>query len=668
MKRSEGEGRFQATREGFGFIVPAAGAGDIFIAADECGGALHGDRVAYIITRPAYGRRGPEGTVTAILERGFATLTGIVAGTGRQNWLIPDHPRLPARLRLVGDLTGVLRGQRLLARLHDQRPGKLPAVVRERILGDGEDPTLDVEIIRTEFGLPAAFPAGALAEAARVAASPEDLNTPGLRDFTAELVLTIDPADARDFDDALSLTKTPDGLWLLRVHIADVAEGVALGGALDREARLRGNSTYLPGRVIPMLPEMLSAGRLSLSPKERKRVLSVSIRLTPAGVVRGYRLDEAVIVSRARLTYGQVQDVLEEKASLGAPLDQILRDLAGLAQAVRRRRLRGGGFVLEVPETRMVLDERGIPRSLKRELGNASHELIEEFMVLANRLACDFAVRRGHPYIYRVHPEPDPMRMEEFRADLATLAPEVRGYDLLDHDTLRRFLAGLPSGVRTWRIHALLLRAFQRAYYSTEDTGHFGLGLRAYGHFTSPIRRYPDLYNHRVVKWARRHGRRPLPDAFRALGPEIAAASSATEERAERAEREFIRLKILRWAEAHLGSSYRAMITSILSRGMFAELDDLPVDGFIPFSEIDSHAFLDRRPRLGSGRGGWQIGLPVMVQISRVDLRLRSLTFALRAAGRRVARMDPDRIDPVVEPWQGRRRKGRSRPPRRRRR
>ena len=665
MKRTEGEGRYQATREAFGFVTPTDGGADLYVVSGESAGALHGDRVAYVITRATAGRRGPEGTITAILERGFTTLTGLVAGSRRQFWLIPDHPRLPEHLRLVGDLTGVEQGQRLLGRLHDKRPGKAPGVLLERILGDGEDPTLDVEIVRTEFGLPEVFPAEALEEAARIAAAPEDLDTPALRDFTGEPVLTIDPRDARDFDDALSLTKTPDGLWLLRVHIADVAGGVALDGPLDREARRRGNSTYLPGQVIPMLPVMLSAGRMSLSPEERKRVVTVSIRLGKDGAPQGYRLDEGVIVSRARLTYSQVQQVLDGEASLGAGLDRSLRDLAQLARAVRRRRLRGGGFVLEVPETRVELDARGMPKKLERRLGNASHELIEEFMVLANRLACDYAVRRGHPYIYRVHPEPDPLRMEEFRRDLATIAPEVRGYDLLDHGSLRRFLARLPSEVRTWRIHGLLLRAFQRARYAAEDTGHFGLGLRAYGHFTSPIRRYPDLYNHRVVKWALRHGRRPVPTAYRGAA-QIATEASATEERSERAERVLVRLKVLRWAQAHLGSSYRGTITSILTRGMFVELDDLPVDGFVPYSEIDSSAFLDRRPRLGSGRGGWQIGLPVIVQISRVDLRMRSLTFGLRASGRRAMTLDPERIDPVVDPWRARPGKGRPRPPRRR--
>jgi ribonuclease R len=647
-----GAGRFQATREGFGFVRPEGGGPELFIPVGETHRALHGDRVEYRVVREARGRWLAEAAVLRIVARGFQRFTGEVAGPARRPYLVPDHPRLPARMRLVGPLGGVEVGQRVLCELHDASGRAGPSALLTRVLGDASDPRLDSAIVETEFGLPGEYPEPAVQEAERVQRELAQTTAEERRDFSRERVLTIDPVDAADFDDAVSLTREPAGTWRLRVHIADVAEGVPRGGVLDAEARRRGNSTYLPGRMIPMLPHALATDRMSLAPGVPRNVLSVSLRLAPDGRVVGTRIDEGRIVSRDRLDYDRVQAVLEGGASCEAELAETLRGMDSLAQALRARRLARGAFDLEVPETEIVLDAQGVPSEIRRRRQQRSHQLIEEFMILANRAACAWARRRGHPYLFRVHDPPSPLALDAFAEEVRALAPAARGSDFADLPALRRWLAALPREARTWRIHALFLRALKRAVYAPADRGHFGLGLRGYGHFTSPIRRYPDLFNHRVVKWSLRHGARPLPADWHAEASAIALACTGTEERSERAERELVRIKCLRWAERRLGECFRATVLGVDRPGYFVELDPVPVEGFVPRGEAEAALAGERHGRrAGPGRGDLEVGDPLIVQIARVSLRERSLQLAIRAAGRRALETDPAALEARVDPW-----------------
>jgi ribonuclease R len=649
-----GTGRFQATREGFGFVQPEGGGPEVFVPIAETHRALHGDRVEYRVVREARGTWLAEAVVLRIVARGFQRFTGEVAGPARRPYLVPDHPRLPPRLRLVGALGGVEAGQRVLCELHDAGGRSGPAAQLVRVLGDASDARLDTAIVETEFALPGAYPESAVEEAERVQRERAPAAAGERRDFSGEAVITIDPVDAADFDDAVSLVREPAGTWRLRVHIADVAAGVPRGGVLDAEARRRGNSTYLPGRMIPMLPHVLATDWMSLAPGVPRDVLSVSLRLSPEGRVLGTRIDEGRIVSRQRLDYDRVQAVLDGRASCEAELAETLRGMDSLAQAVRARRMARGAFDLEVPETEIVLDDQGVPSEIRRRRQERSHQLIEEFMILANRAACAWARRRGHPYLFRVHDPPNPLALDAFAEEVRALAPAARGPDFADLPALRRWLGGLPREPRTWRIHGLFLRALKRAVYAPADRGHFGLGLRGYGHFTSPIRRYPDLFNHRVVKWSLRYGARPLPADWHAEASAIAAACTGTEERSERAERELVRIKCLRWAERRLGACFRATVLGVDRPGYFVELDPVPVDGFVPRGEAEAALGGERRGRrAGPGCGDLEMGDPLIVQIARVSLRERSLLLAIRAAGRRALETDPATLEALVDPWTG---------------
>jgi ribonuclease R len=652
MSDRGGIGFFQSTREGFGFVRPEGGGAELFVPIGATYRALHRDRVEYRVTREARGRWRAEAEVTRVVERGFRRFTGVVAGPARRPYLVPDYPKLPAKLRLLGSLAGIETGQRLLCELHDAGGRAGPAARAVRVLGDASDPTLDAAIVEAEFGLPGAYPEAAVAEAEAVQRQLAGTAGGDRRGFERDQVCTIDPVDAGDFDDAVSVRREPSGTWLLRVHIADVAEGVPRGGALDLEARRRGNSTYLPGRMIPMLPESLATDRMSLAPGVPRNVLTVSLRLSAAGAVIGTRIEEGRIVSRHRLDYDRVQAVLDGRGTCEMDLDRSLREMDALAQLLRGRRLERGAFDLEVPETEIVLDPQGVPSEIRRRKHERSHQLIEEFMILANRVACAWARRRGHPYLFRVHDPPSPLALDAFVEAVRALAPEVRGLDLLDLPALRGWLAGLPHEPRTWRIHALFLRAMKRAVYAPVDRGHFGLGLRGYGHFTSPIRRYPDLFNHRVIKWSLRHGTRPLPAEWHAEASEIALTGSGTEERSERAERELVRIKCLRWAERRLGECFRATVLGVERPGYFVELDAVPVEGFVPRGEALAASAGERRGRrAGPGRGDLELGDPLIVQIARVSLRERSLLLAIRAAGRRALEIDPASLEALVDPW-----------------
>jgi ribonuclease R len=657
MTETRSTGIFHATREGYGFIRPDAGGEDLFVPAVETGGALHNDTVVFVVVVAPYRQRRPminaEAAITDIVERGFRQFTGEVTGTARRMLLKPDHPLLPSRMRLLGPHAGVSLGQKLLCRLHESGGDNPPGAAFERILGDADDPLLDEETIIAEFGLPRLYPV----EAARLALTrtqePETDPPPSRRDFRGELTLTIDPADARDFDDAVTVIRQPDGLWRLRVHIADVAAGVLPDDALDSEAGKRGNSIYLPGKMIPMLPELLCAGQMSLSPKQDKKVLSVSVAIDGEGKVTRFRIDEGLIHSRYRLTYSQVARISAGREEAPGELIQILSDMNQLAQLLRRRRLKNGGIDLSVPEVRLTLGPDGRPATLTRQVSDPSHQLIEEFMILANRVTAHFAGSRNQPYIHRVHGSPDPLALERFSRDVQTLAPDVTGDDLKDIGTIRKWLGTRAPSPRNWLIHSLFLRAMQRAEYSHRPLGHFGLGLRWYGHFTSPIRRYADLFNHRVIKWMVRNPGKDAPAEWHDQAALIATSTTALERRAESAERALIRLKQLRWAEKRLGNSYRAMIVAVARRGYHVELDEVPVSGFVSRDDGFANKPYQRSgTRLGSGSGGMQVGLPVIVQLIMVDMRNRVLTLSIRAAGQRAESTDPTRLDPAPDTWE----------------
>lgn len=507
------------------------------------------------------------------------------------------------------------------------------------VLGADDRPEFDALAIASQFRLRTRFPAAAESEAAAFHA-PGAHDVRGREDLRERVVFTIDPEDARDHDDALSLREGEDGRVEVGIHIADVSHYVRDGGALDAEARERGTSCYLPDGVVPMLPERLSADLCSLREGVDRLALSVFATVDGRGVLHGYRFAETVVRSRAKLSYERVESALNGDAPLPAELQGPCERLMAIARVLRRRRLAVGALALESPEAKAVLDEHGAPLRIERRPHLESHELVEEFMLLANRCVGEAGAVRGAGMLWRVHEPPYERKLAELDDMLRALGLPRLGRTDEPHRALQALLAVPLDGARRRLVHRLALRSLTRARYLERDLGHFGLATREYCHFTSPIRRYPDLHVHRRVReWL--HRRRDGawdPQANAAL----AARCSATEQNATDAEREAVRVKGLRWLQGRLGERASGSISGLVPRGFFVELDDAPVDGFVRVGmDLDDRFDLDAAGVRLVGRRTrrrFTLGDPVEIVVARVDVPARECDFALVPTGSRRGR------------------------------
>jgi ribonuclease R len=518
-----------------------------------------------------------------------------------------------------------------------------PAFLIE-ILGADDRPEWDNPGVASQFRLRARFGRAALegAAACRRVGAADLARREDLRDA---LVFTIDPADARDHDDALSVSAAGDGV-IVGIHIADVSHYVRRGSALDDEALLRGTSCYLPGGVVPMLPERLSADLCSLVPGEDRLALSVFAELDAAGELKRYRFAESVIRSRHRLSYEDVQACFDGAEDLDEDVRAALALLRPVASRLRERRFARGALALDAPETKVHVDAQGLPVRIERRAHLESHALIEEFMLLANQIVGQEGTRRSAGVLYRIHEPPSPMKLVDLDLALKTLGLPRLGAGPDPARALQGLLGVRLDDAHRGLVHRMVLRALMRARYLERDYGHFGLASRAYCHFTSPIRRYPDLHNHRRVReWI--HGQRTAAWDPLALA-ELAVACSATEQNATAAEREAIRVKGLRHLEGRLGDRASGMIAGLVPRGFFVELHDVPVEGFVRVAhELDDDFTLD-----GAGvrlvgrrtRKRFTLGDTVEVIVARVDVPARECEFSLITPRRAQRRRQQGRV------------------------
>jgi len=500
------------------------------------------------------------------------------------------------------------------------------------VLGADDDPRWDEAAVISQHRLRTRFPRAALEEAESCHA-PNARDREDREDWRETLAFTIDPEDARDHDDALSVRSVGHGRWEVGIHIADVSHYVRPDSAIDREALRRGTSCYLPGGVVPMLPERLSADLCSLRPDEDRLALSVVVRLDGEGHMQAYRFAETVIRSRARLSYGDVQRALDGHEPLARDLQHACETLMTLARALRARRFAVGALALEVPEVKAWVDAAGVPIRIERRPHLESHELIEEFMLLANRCVGQEGARRESGVLYRVHESPVGRKLADLDLMLKALGLPRLGSLEEPARALQALLAVRLDPPRRRLLHRLVLRTLPRARYLERDLGHFGLATWEYCHFTSPIRRYPDLHNHRRVReWVR--GR---PNA--AWDPHdmarLAFETSATEQTATEAERDGVKVKTLRHLETRLGERSSGIITGLIAHGFFVELDDVPAEGFVrPGSYLDDFFVLEPNGVRMTGRRTrrrFALGDTVQVTVARVDVPGRECDLALDA-------------------------------------
>jgi ribonuclease R len=632
-------GRLTCNPGGFGFVIPekkSPGQSDVYVSAGNMKEALHGDRVVVRVERST--PKGPEGRIIRVLERVLQRIVGRFENDGRfGGHVIPFDRRVLHELFIPpGDEGGAAPGEMVSVQI-DRPPTAMrnPSGHVLKVLGRLEDPGVDMNVVMAKHDLPDAFPEDVEAEAARVPNEVRPEDVAHRTDFRPWTTVTVDPETARDHDDAISLDRLPNGHWLLAVHIADVAHYVPVGSLLDQEAYLRGTSVYFPDRVVPMLPHALSSNICSLVEGRDRLTQTVVLELDGGGHVKRAEFQDGVIRSAARMTYQQVQKIVDGDGDLRqrfAPLVALFEQMDELAKIMRRRRHDRGSLDFDLPEPKLVLGAAGEMVGIVASERLDSMRMIEEFMLAANEAVAERLSKAGAGALYRIHEQPDAERVEEFCELVASFGyrvptnlAEIRPQDF---QLVLRQIEGKPEAKL---VSYLLLRTMKLARYFEENLGHFGLATDMYAHFTSPIRRYPDLVVHRALRALRQGAADDA--ALREALPEMGRHLSEMERRATDAERELIEWKKVRFMADKLGDVFSGYVTGVQTFGLFVELDEVYVQGLVHVSSMtdDYYVFGDKAHTLKgeSTQKVYRLGDRVKVQVVKVDLERRQIDFAL---------------------------------------
>ena len=638
-------GRVATNPRGFGFVElevpPDNGPASIYISGNNLNQAMHGDRVVVRIERGADGTR-PEGRILRILERGSTSIVGRYdldeSGVGyvvpfdRRLIMDVQVPRAEAREASPGEMVTVE-----ITRFPTATRPALGRVVE--VLGPLDAPGVDTMVIIRKYGLPDAHGEDAVAEAARIGGAVRERDLEGRTDFRGWTTVTIDGEHARDFDDAISIDRLPNGNFWLAVHIADVAHYVVPDSALDREAYERSTSVYFPERAVHMFPSELSTGLCSLKPHVDRLVQSCLMEVDRrSGQVLRYEMHDGIIHSDARMTYTDVNRVLTDRdpAAIAqylelVPMFERMHELFEVLNARRRRR---GSIDFDLKESQIVLDDAGAVEAIVASERNVAHRLIEEFMLLANETVAAHFESIGMPALYRIHEQPDPAKVEVFEEFIHTLGYALPGSpDAIRPKDFQKLVEQIQGTPEEKPIAFLLLRTMQKARYDPVNVGHFGLAAEAYTHFTSPIRRYPDLVVHRLLREARRGASDERRGEIAEELPEIGRHTSERERRAADAERELVQWKKVRFMADKVGEEFEGYITGVSAFGLFLELVEHFVEGMVHVSTMadDYYAFVERAHVLRGERTGriYRLGDRVKVQVIKVDLERRQIDLGL---------------------------------------
>jgi ribonuclease R len=611
---------------------------DLYIAAQNTGTAMNGDRVVARIEHEGVQQRGQgklEGRVIKILVRATDTIVGTLQKTKKFFFVIPDDPRLghdvyvhPGEVKLPR-LPSV--GDKVVVKLNEWESRHVnPEGEIIELLGPASAPGVDMLSIVRKHHLPTEFPDAVMREAERISEIIDNAELAGREDLRNQMIITIDPDDAKDFDDAVFVEKHESG-WRLGVHIADVSHYVRPGSALDKESFKRGNSVYLADRVIPMLPEKLSNGICSLNPHVDRLTRSAFIEFTKAGKIKSARFAHTVIRSAFRFTYRQALTILQKAPD--SPLAERLHTAWELASLLRKNRFAAGSLDLDFPEIKVWLDEKGQPVRMEKVENDISHQLIEEFMLAANEVVAFEIKQKKLPGIYRIHENPDPDKLAEYREFVASYG--LKAGDLTQRREVQKLLAAIRGRPEEYALKLGFLKSLKRATYDPNPTGHYGLAKTNYTHFTSPIRRYADLVVHRVLSHAGNHH---SVKGVRLAAADLAAVSahiSLTERTAADAEKESVKFKKIEYFQNQLRQKrpemFAAVIVDVRSYGLLVELPDLLLTGMVHVSSLvdDFYTFDPVRLRFVGRRTkkALQIGNKLNVIVSRVDVYKQQIDF-----------------------------------------
>ncbi len=631
-------GVFRRAAGGYGFVRPAGAlpgdrTGDLHVTSAASLDAASGDTVRVRLARGRDVRRqGPSGEIVEVVKRRTTRFVGSYFERARGNWVQVDGTAF-TRPVAVGDpgAKGVLEGDKVVVEMV-----RFPTHLRDgegvvvEVLGKAGDVGVDTQTVIHEFGLPGPFPEAVLEDARRQAARFDETVQAGRLDLTTRTIITIDPVDARDFDDAISLEPLERGHWLLGVHIADVSHFVREGSPLDQEARTRGTSVYLPDRVIPMIPEVVSNNLASLQPGKVRYAKTCWIEFTGDGVPVHSAVEPSAIKSCRRFTYEEVDTFLADAKTSEVEMTPDVRALLGrmrdLARILRRRRTARGALQIEKPEVKIDLDREGRVAGAHVVENTESHQIIEEFMLSANEAVAGALAAAGAGFLRRIHPTPDMRKLRQLTEFVTELGFQVDSLE--SRFELQRLLDMARGRPEEHAVHYAVLRSLTRAAYGPQDEGHYALASDCYCHFTSPIRRYPDLTIHRAIE-AVAAGKRPPVDGLIQRGQEC----SDLERRAESAERELVKLKLLLFLSSRIGQEMDAVVTGVEAFGIFVQGLALPAEGLVPLDALPDDTYrYDRASHTLTGRRAGQsyrLGDRVRVAVDRVDLDRRVLNLRL---------------------------------------
>jgi len=629
-------GILSTNRKGFGFVKAEDGE-EVFVNPEDASKALHGDRVVVRIKRIWDGEN-PEGKIIKILKRNPRKIVGTYKRQRHFAYVEPDdHRFLKAIYVAKEDSKGARPGEKVIVQLEDlKEPYLSPQGKVVKILGDSTDPEVQVLSLLAEYGLKDCFPDGVLKETEKILERIERKEIKRRLDLRGKRCFTIDPFDAKDHDDAVSLEKTKQGNFLLGVHIADVSHYVKEDSELDKQACQRGTSVYLSDRVIPMLPERLSNDICSLKPEKERLALSCLVEISPRGKVLDYKLVESIIRSRARLNYQGVQEFFDTQKStddLGG-LEDDLNLMLKLSKVLYQNRMRSGSLDFDLPEAKVVVGEDGEVLDIYQVARLESHRLIEEFMLLANKMVARHLTSLRIPFLYRVHDKPEKEKIEIFCEFVSHLGFRCDLEDGIRPKQIQKFLKTVQGKPEEELINELLLRSLQKACYQPKNIGHFGLAFKHYTHFTSPIRRYPDLLVHRISKGLLNNSLSTEKLLrLKKILPEIGKIASERERVADEAERESLRIKQLEYMERRLGEVYHGIISGVKPFGFWVKLDHILVEGLVHLSSVsDDYYIHDPSKQQLKGRYTqkvFRLGDKVKIQVAKVDRKNKFIDFVL---------------------------------------
>ena len=631
-------GTFISNQRGFGFVEVDGRQEDLFIPEDKVNGAYHLDTVEVVLLKKPAGKR-QEAEVIKVIERGTNTIVGTFQKSRNFGFVIPDNQKLAEDIFIpIERSKGAVDGHKVVVELTDYgSERKKPEGNVVEILGHINDPGVDIMSIVKGFDLPVEYPEKVMNQAERIPDEILEADCAGRTDLRDMVMVTIDGEDAKDLDDAVSLT-VKDGLYYLGVHIADVSNYVQERSALDREALNRGTSVYLVDRVIPMLPHKLSNGICSLNAGVDRLALSCLMTINEKGEVIDHSIEETVICVNERMTYTSVKKILEEKEEAERErykdLVPMFEQMEELAAILRKKRKKRGSIDFDFPETKIILDKEGHPVEIKPYDRNVATKIIEDFMLIANETVAQHFYWLELPFVYRTHDVPDPEKIQKLASFIYNFGYSIKvNKEEVHPKEIQKLLSKVEGSAEEALISRLALRSMKQAKYTVDCTGHFGLACDYYCHFTSPIRRYPDLQIHRIIKdWIRGRMKSKKIEHYEEILTQVASQSSRLERRAEEAERETNKLKKVEYMERHIGEVFTGVVSGVTQWGIYVELPNT-VEGMVHVSKLPGDYFLyDEQAYEMVGRDTgikYKLGQTVKVSVENTDKFLRTIDFLI---------------------------------------